>query len=268
MGIQREPGEPALRYIHLLVRRRQEIAEEAIAEQLGFGSSLALYARLEAEGYPICKVCGATDVPKEHCEPPKQSRQRRALQGEGEATELPAAGGAVPLLKEVLKELVEAVDQLGERTEYLKDERFVARYQHEGPQPQDQRITFFGASQHPPEPLTKLIAVYALSDEPLEHLVVALHPAPSETDARRVEQAVEELKDKAAQLAKLVRGRRSLRRGPSTGEASSREQIIAWMVRDHHERGLSENEIQESLKRDGFPITIAELRRLKNLELP
>ena len=259
-----------LTYLKFVFGRAQGESDEKIITELAdpdIDSPAVLYRRLSRDGYPVCQECGAAPVKGNHCEPYMQKRERRARRSEDEAIELPSAGDAVPLFMEVLRELNAATEQLEERREYLKDERFVATYLPKGPQPQGRGLTFFGASQQPPEPLTKLIAAYVLTGEGLEPLVAMLHPEPSEADRVRLEQAAAELNHKAGQLARLVRGG-ELRRGPTSGEEASREQLIAWMVREHRDWGLSDKEIREVLERDGYPVTIGEMRRLEKLDLP
>ncbi len=66
-----------------------------------------------------------------------------------------------------------------------------------------------GASAWPPEPLTTLIALYALAEEPLKPLVEALHADLSRVDRESIEKCVEGkdgLRRRARQLAAEVCG--------------------------------------------------------------
>jgi len=121
-----------------------------------------------------------------------------------------------------------------------------------------------GATKSPPSPLTELIALYILANEPLEPLLDALHPNPAEVQLERLDQAVEELWHKAGQLATLVRGG-IIRRGPSTEEITPPEQNLARYISSQLLQGVPEAEIREFLKKRGF--SQAEFTRLKNLKL-
>jgi len=121
-----------------------------------------------------------------------------------------------------------------------------------------------GATRIPPEPLTQLIALYVLAGEPLEALLDALHPEPSEADRQRLHQAIEELWHKAGQLATLVRGG-VIRRGPSTGDVSPREQTAARFISDQLSKGTPAEEIHAVLRKRGY--SQQEITRLKNLKI-
>jgi len=121
-----------------------------------------------------------------------------------------------------------------------------------------------GASPFPPEPLPELIALYVLTGEPLHPLIEALHPNPLEVDQVRLDQAVEELWHKARQLATLVRGG-IIRRGPSTGDVSPREQSAARFISNQLSKGTSEADIREVLRKRGY--SQQQITRLKNLKI-
>jgi hypothetical protein len=121
-----------------------------------------------------------------------------------------------------------------------------------------------GATKSPPSPLTELIALYILANEPLEPLLGMLHPNPAEVKLERLDQAVEELWHKAGQLATLVRGG-IIRRGPSTEEITPPEQNLARYISSQLLQGVPEAEIREFLKKRGY--SQAEFTRLKNLKL-
>jgi hypothetical protein len=178
----------------------------------------------------------------------------------------------VPLFKEALQELGKAAEYLGKggHEEYLKDERFVAQINSDNAFQRtlpglNQRI-FLGAEQHPPEPLTRLMATYTLADEPLKPLLGALHPDPSKVKQERVKQAVKELRHKARQVATLVRGG-EIRRGPSTDGEASENHLIAWLVHHQRELGQSNDEIHGWLAQHGYDVPLKEIRRLGRLRL-
>ena len=262
-SLPNEPDKWVLRYLKYYEFRLKGLPEDRIAKDLEAQSPLQLYQELVRYGFPVCLSCGTTPITTVLCQTCSEKRRLRAQEGEGEAIELPAAANAAPLFKEALQELGKAVDHLrgGERRDYLKDERFVAQIVSDN----GMRI-FLGAMQHPPEPLTRLIATYALADEPLELLLHALHYNPSEIKQERLKQAIEELRHKAGQLAKFVYGG-ELRRGRTTGEENSEKHLIGWIVHREREAGLSDEEIRGVLERHGYDIPLAEIRRLGNLRL-
>jgi hypothetical protein len=260
-----------------VMRKEGTFSEEEVAERLEFGSAEAMYAQLTNWGLPEWLAYPSGSPKQEHREyrePPSGKRRRRARRGEAEAIALPPARYAAPLFKEALEELSAAIELLGARQEHLKDERFVATYTDtEVPtQPPSKGTFFYGAEQHPPEPLTTLIAMYALveegnPDDPLKPLLAALHPKDWEPDQERLEQALNDLKHKAGQLATLVRGGR-LRRGPSTEEISSQQHLVAWYIHHRREAGLLDEEILEGLSQLGINVTPEEMKRLGNFRLP
>jgi hypothetical protein len=129
--MSREPSPQALRYFKLIDYRLHELPEDEIANKLGFDSPTELYRQVSQEGYPICLVCGTTDVPRSHCFP-EMKYKRRARRGTSEAEELPPAEAAAPLFRQALKQLGWDVVDLQNRHEYWHDGRFVAQevYNH------------------------------------------------------------------------------------------------------------------------------------------
>jgi len=106
--------------------------------------------------------------------------------------------------------------------------------------------------------------LYVLAGEPLDPLLDALHPDPSEAQLQRLHQAANELLHKAGQLATLVRGG-IIRRGPSTGELSPQDQNAASYITNQLRQGVPEAEIRELLSKLGF--SQQEITRLKNLKI-
>ncbi len=204
MSIQKEPDPRDLRYLKLLTGRLQSRDENDIAADARCESPAALYQQLAQDGFPVCRVCGATHVEEGHCE----KSERRARQGEGARQDLPPPAQAIPLFEQALRVLNEEIDALKNRKMYLQDERFVAVEEHRDPivwsrlgipdedwkaicqrfgkDPASDRFELWdarfvepaGAAQSPQEPLTKLIATYVLAGLPLEPLLERLHFAP------------------------------------------------------------------------------------------
>ena len=125
MTLQKKPGELARSFAKIVTGRMalHSLPEDEIARQCRATSSEALYSRLSYEGYPICRVCGETDVPPNHCASPPVKRPRRA-RSTSEAIELPAAKDAAELFRQALEALEYAIDDLDERKEMLQGERF------------------------------------------------------------------------------------------------------------------------------------------------
>jgi hypothetical protein len=138
-------------------------------------------------------------------------------------------------------------------------------------EPEDAAIGPAGASPVPPEPLARLIGAYMLSGEPIEPLTEVLHSAPEEIDKERLTQAIEELTEKAGQVATLVRGGK-IRRGPRTEDLDPLRHAIAIYVHRRKGQGASYERIAQEL-RDGalYPqpdkITRSEVERLADMRL-
>jgi len=268
---------------HLCGLRHSEAhSEDQIAEKLGFGSAEAMYLQLRNWGIPDWLVYGK---PSGQVRETSTGKRKRRARRAGEAIELPPAAGAAGLLKTALEELLKEIDELPHLNEVLQGERFVGMASEEhrytyyfnrkqkglsesewnwlcrelGEDPSQEEfeyrtetaLTALGASQAPAEPLTTLIGVYALtggSTEPdrIQSLVDKLHPDPQSMDERRLQQAIQELKAKAKDVAKMVRGG-VIRRGPTTEEVSPRYQEAASWVSVLRKRGEAESTIEQYL---------------------
>jgi hypothetical protein len=264
-----EPSPQALRYIKLLNYRRNELREEEIAKELDFDSPTELYRQISQDDYPICPVCGTTDVPRSHCSLEREYK-RRAGGDTSEAEELPPAEAAAPLFHQALKKLDWEVVDLQNRHEYWHDGRFVAQEVYNDPVLQDgewiDEATInipLGGKQHPAEPLTTLIAVYVLAGLPLKPLVEKLHLAPETVDLEYLEAQIvgkktktghkPGLRSKAEHVARLVRAAPPpLKPGRDTGEHTGREQNAIWYMRDLEARGFSRPAIVQEMTKRGF----------------
>jgi hypothetical protein len=299
-SIPREPDSRVLRYLQFYSERISGRTEDQIAHDLDFGSPAALYRQLSQDGFPVCPECGETPVKPNHCKKNEGRKQRRARRGTGQAIELPPAKSAENLFQAAIGEMERSLWTLDSRKEFYRDERFDTISDHpnastthyrdifppgeEGEEEwrklcerhgQDPSVDHFfvpvapiatseGALQITPEPLPELIALYVLARKPLNQLLEALHPNPSEAEQERLDQAVEELWHKAGQLATLVRGGK-IRRGPSTGDLSPREQSAARFISKRLHEGVPEAEIYRLLREQEF--SPSEIRRLKDLKL-
>jgi hypothetical protein len=295
-----KPDDRVLRYLKLCAERTHGIPEDQIAHDLDFGSPAALYRQLSQDGFPVCPVCGDTPVKPNHCRENQGRRRRRARRGTGQAIELPSAKRAEDLFRKAIRNAETDLLHLNLRREFYSDERFDAisdypetstTFARENLPPGEEgdeiwrklctrlgrdpsvgsfvltpvpTITYLGATQSPPEPLTQLIAIYVIAGEPLDALLDALHPDPSGVDKERLHQAVDELWRKAGQLATLVRGG-VIRRGPSTGEVSPYERSTAHYISHQLSKGIAKAQIREALRRLGY--SQQEITRLMNLKI-
>jgi hypothetical protein len=277
-----DPDRRVLRYVKFYQGRLEGDRDDKIARVHGFPSPQALYERLALDGFPVCKVCGKTPEEPDHCEKPGGHRRRARRTSERE--ELPPASAATVIFRIALVMLENDIAKLAKRREWLQGERFVAGDYETGrvvlrllseSVPVDPPIETVvqedgdiaiprGAGQSPAEPLTTLIGVAVLAGYPLPPLLRALHPDPSTIRAERLEQAVQEVKDKVRQLARLVRGG-DIRRGPTTGEVSPLEQHAAWEMSGLLQAGATEQEIEDHLKELGFGKE--SISRLRDLHL-
>jgi hypothetical protein len=284
--MSKEPSPQVLRFIKLIHYRLNELPEEEIAKKLGFDSPTELYRQVRQDDYPICPVCGTTDVPRSHCSS-ERTYKRQARRGMSEAEELPPAEAAAPLFHQALENLGWAVVDLQNRHEYWHDGRFVAQEVYNAPVLRDgewiDKATTnipLGGKQHPADPLTTLIAVYVLAGLPLKPLVETLHRAPETVDLEYLEAQIAGqktkkghkpgLRSKAEDLARLVRGAPApLKPGRDTGEYTEREQNAIWYVRDLEARGLSRSAIVQEMTKRGFSkVDIERFSNVKNLPPP
>lgn len=260
------------------------MSEEETYKKLGFGSVEAMVQQFQRWGLPPWLI---VDEPKTHTEPERRV-QRRARRGGGGAQELPPPAAATHLLHEALRRLQRDVDSLSHRRDYLKDGRFVAEHVLSGERGESWRthrrgdlseevwreyceeygadpsrdqfdepfdsVQPAGTLQSPPEPLSRLIAVYILSGYPVDLLLRKLHPNP-EAISPKTEQQLERhienervgLKKAARTVASLVRGA-SLEAGRHTDELSPREEDARAYIEERRREGASDTQILEELR--------------------
>ena len=124
-----------------------------------------------------------------------------------------------------------------------------------------------GASPWPPEPLTSLIALYALAEEPLKPLVEVLHPDLSRADLKRMEKYVEGkdgLRRRARQLAASVCGW-ELGRGRYPEEIDRERHNAALYVTRRTQEGASYEDILHELQ--AAPGFLKEMKKRRNITL-
>jgi hypothetical protein len=241
-----------LRYLMFVNGRVNGWNDEDIATKCECGSAAHLYRRLNVDGYPVCPMCGAAPINKEHtCKPKRQPGP-----GTGEGEELPAASRASELLTDTLRGLLASAADLDHRHESSQDGRIVGRDVFEGSSlylsrrheykgrvvehfsedqwnelciehGEDPDIEGFwvdsgglrraaGATRHPAEPLTTLIGAYALAGGDMEELLERLYPgAPTPEIREAIRKRVDGKKklDKMDGLKVLARQLATLVRG-------------------------------------------------------
>jgi hypothetical protein len=124
-----------------------------------------------------------------------------------------------------------------------------------------------GASPWPQEPLTTLIALYALAEEPLKPLVEALHPELSRVDWGSIEKCTEGkdgLKRRARQLAALVCGWK-LGKGRHPEKIDREQHNAALYVTRRTREGASYEEILHELQ--AAPRFLKELKKSRKITL-
>jgi len=290
------------------LRSKEGRSEEQIAEKLGFGSAEAMHQQFGRWGFPDWLARGRAGASDDHVKEPPERHKRKPRRGGGDAVDLPPAKEAEALFASALRQLEREISRLWLREERYRDRRFEASYVHRsagrsfyrdvdadtdeeweklcrehGADPSQEWFIVFdhgltlpeGLSQHPAEPLTRLIAVYILAGMSLEPLLEKLHPGPVTADLKQqLELHIEGrktqrghipgLKGEAKQVARLVRGG-VVRPGPPTGELSPREQAAAWHIQERRLQGASDADIYQELRQDGF--TREDVSRLGNLRL-
>lgn len=283
MSIQEELDIRDQRYLFLLANRRSGKGDAYTAKMERFKSPRQLYQQLQYDGFRICAVCGATHVPLDHCDPTPKTRDRK-VKSLGEPIKLPPAENAIPLFERLLKRLHRELQTLRGREDYLlsksKSKKFAA-IGHDG----EKRKALGASWPYPPQPLTTLIAVYALvygdadspgmwklieklhpsrpvevrermSDEILERFKKKLDPRTAEYKLRRpdpravdmvkLKKAIRHLNEAAGHVAAVVYGG-EYKEGSPTPRFAPRYQAIVERVAALHRQGLSNAEIAEDI---------------------
>jgi hypothetical protein len=187
-----EDRNPYLTVALFSYHRAQGTDDEEIAEKLRFDSVEEMREQLqewELPGWLVGKASSTT--------PTKDNRGRRPGQGAGERVELPPAKEAIPLFREMLDVLHEAIEELEHRKEYFQDGRLVVETHVQGHAYDGGELVEFkgafpgGGEQSPPEPLTSLIAICVLAGLPLEPLLNTLNREPRDVDLDQLDRSIE-----------------------------------------------------------------------------
>ncbi len=169
------------------------------------------------------------------------------------------------LFKDTLEQLIEKLEDLRGREEYLQSGRFV------GSRRQGSIREALGARQYPPEPLTTLIGVYALFEQTEQGsgmwwLLGKLHwsglrevrektslgtfvsrqPDPDKVDMTKLKARMKELRKSARQVAQIVRGK-ELSDGAPAGELLPRHHAVLEAVTAWSRDGDSDEEIAREI---------------------
>jgi hypothetical protein len=246
--------------------RGKRLPEKEVAEEAGFDSVEDMYFRLKRWG--LSGLVPLKEDKARESEALGKKGERKARKFE-EKEPLPPAEGAINIFKGTLEMLIGYLDTLRGWEEYLQSERFVAKIEKDG----EKHVS--GARQEPPEPLTTFIAieslvggVHAWTPE-MARLLGVLHPSepvetrktfggrtytfrepdPRQVDMEQLDRALRELRKKAGDVAKLVRGRERLRTGRSTGEVSAREHSVIDLVKERAAEGASDEQILEEVNK-------------------
>jgi hypothetical protein len=301
---QANPDERDLRYLKLIVGRHEGRPEKEIAASMGYDSPVDLYRQIKRDGHPICPTCGTTYPVEGHCEQPKGEYKLQAWKAGGETTELPLASKAIGLFQAALDIHQKNILDLERRREYFKDGRFIVECVYSGDAGEswkthhrgdmsdtaweaycrkhgkDPDLDSFdvpadyvapgGVSQAPPEPLTKLIAMYILSGLLIETMLAALHPEPKNVDmeqlklhihGKKIERGIRPgLEGEARRIARLVRGGTLNRQGGrTTGGLSPMEEEAARYIQLKRQNGVPDEKILQELQ-EGHGFTQSVLR--------
>ena len=225
-----------------------------------------------------------------YAKPPKPPREARS--GGDREDLLPSREKAQELFRPLVAALQYGVEQLDLRKEYRQGGRFVSMDVQTGSVLDASELTREalkegrerlpkgayewregtaeipgGAAPWPPEPLTTLIALYALAEEPLEPLVEALHPDPSRVDWESIEKCVvgkDGLRRRARQLAAEVCGWK-LGQGRHPEETDREQHNAALYVTQRTQEGASYDEILHELR--AAPGFLKELKKRREITL-
>jgi hypothetical protein len=291
----------------LYYRRRSDATDIQIAGLLDYGSPKAMYRRFNQAGFPICEICGAMPVKGEHCTTTEDNRVRQAqIKETADQQDIPRASKAQELFWPVVAALEEAVEDLPFHRQHYQDGRFVASYHQPGTlivdrahvpakvweqlctthneDPTVDRIFVsgsalnkaFGGSRNPPEPMTTLIVMYLLADEPLEPLLRALHRDLPNAKLEKIERLLDGkdgLRRRANEIASLVCGGKA-GRGRHEQEFDSEEHYAMWYVTQRRNEGAPDQQIVGELnekpkflakyKQQRGDITLDDVRRWGN----
>ena len=280
-------------------------SDDEMAKKSGFSSAEYLYKQLGHWGLRIPDWMRDETTTKERQR--KEERQRKARRprgGSGALLELPPARRAVEPILKSLEKLSNSVRELEQRKEFEQDKRFVVKREvpltrvhkrdelpdgvwrelcaQHGTDPTAAEIVEEAptiievpvrGSRIPPEPLPSLLAVYALSGEPLEALIDNLHPASEEVDKEDLSKGLSDIQERlqlaAGQLALLMRGG-EVKPGAPPGELSWPEMWAAKRIREDRALNRPDEEILRSLRAhpELSELTREGYSRLANLPLP
>jgi hypothetical protein len=263
-------------------RRNGTRSEQEIADSLKFESVEHMYHRLDKDwGFPEWLV-----YPK----PPKPPRQARSNGDRGDL--LPSRDKSQELFRPLVAALQYGVEQLDLRKEYRQGGRFVSVDVQTGSVLDTRELTREalkkglkklpkdtyewrdataefpgGAAPWPPEPLTTLIALYALAGESLKPLVEVLHPNSPRADWNRIEKYVsgkDGLRRRARQLATAVCGWK-LGQGRHPEEIDRERHNAALYVSRRTREGASYEDILHELQ--AAPGFLKELKKRRSITL-
>jgi hypothetical protein len=288
MSIQKPPDARDLRYLRLVIGRKEGLTEEEIAKRAGVQSPTALYERIKGDGHPICPKCGTTYVDETHCEVEATEKQGggRKARSSGPAKQLPPASNAAPLFREKLGVLLRATEELEHRSEKLQGGRFFQSSVKPTPvfTPRDQMpeekwqyaretlgldseakdYMYFGGatwtlgrgSAAPDAPLPALIGAYLLAGGDVEPLVKLLHHDPASAEWKQIEKRIAGRKsaDGLDGLKTLARQLATLILGGELGqgrdptEVSNLESNLGSRITELRKQGYSHEDAYQKIR--------------------
>jgi hypothetical protein len=289
-SIQKEPHPNVYDYLNFNALRKNGVPDEQIAKRYGFKHPETLYHKLRRDGFPVCEHCGDYSPGGNHCS------KRQARTSGTERKELPATADAQRLFWPLVEWVQQSVDTLYWRKEYWQDGRFVELEHVEAPvifehgsvnpekweqlrkdhpvdeqgRPVSEKGSFTQAGDarwYPAEPLPTLVALYLLSDKPLEPLVEALHLDPADAKWEALEKHVQGkdgLIRQARQVAALVRGSSRTSQGRHSEDVDAERHDAAMFVQQKRQEGIKDTEILNILRDKPF---LQELKRERQVSM-
>jgi hypothetical protein len=295
-----EQERASLVVVILLTLRHQGYSEKDISDYFRtpntphrFDSIEHLYSYLRARDVPDWQIYppGHTgDTKKTPTEKPHKQADRKARSQAALAKMLPPARQAEHLLEAMVTHIRHSIRRASRAETVLRGKRFETWTRL--PPPFKEETAALEASEDPPDPLWRLIAMYALSDEPemfrssevrpeavppMERLIKALHPRPEEAEREKINRYIEGwetkgrkhpgLKTRAKQVARLVYGSEVPEKGGRPpAEHPPKDMAAAKIVAEMQSLGISDEQIQRELnEQKDTDYSIKDIERLGEL---
>jgi hypothetical protein len=277
-----------------LRRHTTPLSEKEISKHLGYDSPEKLYGYLIDRGVPAWLVY-PPDYPRGHSsapttkKPPQQAERKPRATGAA-AKQLPSPSEAEDLFGAMVTYIKQRIRQALRYEITLKGKRFET-WTKPYP-PFDDETAALEASAHPPDPLWRLIAIYALCDEskmfrssevrpkavdPMERLTQALHHEPEKAEREKLRRYVKGdnteginfvgLESRAKQVATLVLGGTVEKRGGRPpAEHPTTDMAAAEIVAKMRHAGVPHEQIRRELnEQNATNYSLEDIKRLGDL---